>query len=378
MDARDFVPNIICVREKITHDDISIESLKAVFTTHKYSSKKQKIWRLELNGKELTKHSPYRWSYKCLTCQKVNEVCMTQILRKLNGNIHNCYSCINRAVSKVDKQRQKMLGNEFARGVKKYVGDEIILSNKEIIRKSIQEFERMDDEYQNEYFKSHLTNDDYNHIKPHIVSIRNGHIKGDEFQKLVYVPVFKVDNQMKFSYVLYNEDDDVILKADQPIFKCQECELEWRGKSIATHKNRLKIICQSCKLCRDTFKIRHIRNIIDQKISYQSKLELKFVKWCADNSIIVENGPSLKYLFQEKIHEYKVDFYLPTFNFLIELKDNHIWHKRQIESGKWKAKISGVKSSLVKNGGEYDEYLLIYPKNWVSIIKYILKCQCKI
>jgi hypothetical protein len=376
MEVKYFLKHIKQVINSDTKHCVKIDDIDIVYSVHKNSSQKEGIWRVKLNDQELTKHSPYRWRYYCITCGAENEVGMAQIHRKLNGNISNCSNCVNKEQGKIETQRDKIKGNRFALGEKLNVRETKIISNKERIIESEEAFEQECEAYQQAYYKTHLTFDDFEKIRPHLVAIRNGHIRGEQLDKLSFIPVFKVSNQMKYSYVLYDEEKDIIMKADQPILKCEGCDMEWRGKSIETHKNREKILCQNCKLCRDTFKIRHIKNILGEKLCYQSQFELKFIKWCEEHNIVVRNGPAIKYTFQNAIHEYRIDFYLPDSNLLVEIKDNHIWHKRQIESGKWKAKLTAVKSLLQKE--IYREYLLIYPKNWMTLSKYILKCQCKI
>ena len=63
-----------------------------------------------------------------------------------------------------------------------------------------------------------------------------------------------------------------------------------------------------------------------------------FIKKCEENKIRILNGFDIKYHFNESEHIYKVDFFLPEHKFLIEIKGNHIWHRKQIETGKWNAK----------------------------------------
>jgi hypothetical protein len=100
---------------------------------------------------------------------------------------------------------------------------------------------------------------------------------------------------------------------------------------------------------------------------YQSKLELKFINWCNSNNIIVNNGPVVDYLFNGKNHKYRIDFQID--DLLIEIKDFHIWHKNQVESGKWAAKLSAVESK---------KYYFITPNNWnqmITELKNILKIK---
>ena len=51
---------------------------------------------------------------------------------------------------------------------------------------------------------------------------------------------------------------------------------------------------------------------------------------------------------------------------LIEIKDNHIWHKRQVESGKWDAKESSAKKWCKDNNYEY--YLIFKTIDIINII----------
>jgi hypothetical protein len=157
-------------------------------------------------------------------------------------------------------------------------------------------------------------------------------------------------------------------KANQPIIKCDNCEKTWRCKSLEGFKNCYKILCPDCKLCNRTFKIRPIKNINNQIITYQSKLELKFVEWCASNNLVVTNGPNIDYSFNNKHHKYRVDFQIK--DILIEIKDFHIWHKNQVESGLWDIKIKAVDKYIIENG--LRKYFFITPNNWKQMVKEIL------
>jgi hypothetical protein len=96
-------------------------------------------------------------------------------------------------------------------------------------------------------------------------------------------------------------------------------------------------------------------------------LELNFINWCNNNAIIVKNGPALPYVFQGIERKYKVDFMIK--DLLIEIKDNHIWYKNDIKSGKHEAKLKAVKEAI--NKGDYKEYYLITPDIWVNTLKTI-------
>lgn len=126
-------------------------------------------------------------------------------------------------------------------------------------------------------------------------------------------------------------------------------------------------MCSSCTLCNKTYKIRTTKNCVNDIILYQSKLELKFIHWCNNNAIVVNNGPVLPYYFENKERKYRVDFKIK--DLLIEIKDNHHWFQNDIKSGKHNAKIEAVNDAIKK--GEYKEYYLITPDVWNNTLKKI-------
>jgi hypothetical protein len=107
---------------------------------------------------------------------------------------------------------------------------------------------------------------------------------------------------------------------------------------------------------------------------YQSKLELKFIDWCCSNNLVVKNGPNIEYVFKNKSHKYRVDFQID--NILIEIKDFHIWHRNQVESGLWETKLKAVDRYIIDN--KLKKYYFITPNNWNQMIKELYnELNCK-
>jgi hypothetical protein len=231
-------------------------------------------------------------------------------------------------------------------------------------------FDEYDDDFKDTYYSYHLTDEDYKRVSKNIISLQNGKYK---IEDLEYWAVFKTNNQMLFSSVFYDKANDLIIKANQPILRCENCGNDWRAKTLEKFKNCHKILCSSCTLCNKTFKIRTTKNCVNDSILYQSKLELNFINWCNNNSIIVKNGPTIPSVFQGIERKYKVDFRIN--DLLIEIKDNHIWYKNDIKSGKNDAKINAVKEAIEK--GMYKEYYLITPDVWVNTLKTIKQQSSK-
>jgi len=333
--------SIMEVREKKTNIIVPIKSKELKFESSKYSSTKENIWHLFINDIKIKKTSEYLISYKCLSCDQINIVGTTQFLRKIRQCKSNCYQCTffpfeNKVKNKVEKKDLNLI---------------------DFYQKSIKEFELYPDQYTNSYFLSHLSDNDYARIKKNIISLGNG--KYSNIDDYEYWAIYKVNNQMKFSSVLYDKINNNIFKADQPIMKCDNCEKNWRCKSLESFKNCYKILCADCKLCNRIFKIRPIKNNNGDILTYQSKLELKFINWCNSNNIIVKNGPNINYVFNDKNKKYRVDFQIN--DILIEIKDFHIWHKNQVESGLWKAKEDAVNNYTKK-------YFFITPNNWNQML----------
>jgi len=360
------VKSIINIIDKNTNNKIIINNIIPKYTSNKYSSIDNKIWRLNINNNDITKNSPYNISYKCLTCSKENTISCIQFIRKLNKeHPEYCYFCRNSNEEKRNKQSQimtQLYSGEYQ------VKQKINISIMDKYNKSIEVFNTLDNDIKEQYFKKHLTCEEYNYIKQHIISICDGTIMKNEFEKYEYLPIYHASNQMKYTSVLYDISNNIIIKPNKPILKCEICQKQWKSKNLEIHKGSLKIMCHDCKLCRKIFKIRNTTNIINNNILYQSQLELKFINWCNNNNIIVTNGPNISYFFNLKNRIYKIDFYLPQINLLIEVKDDHIWHIRQVNNGNWDAKINAVNEILKNNNDLYNEYILLKPNNWNDVL----------
>jgi hypothetical protein len=358
----EIINSIVSLKKKTTNEFIDIVNKKLAFETSKYSSKKEDIWHVIINDNKLKKTSEFLITYHCLTCHKQNTVSSTQFLRKVRKCKATCFQCQLQILNTTpDHNFPKNKGKTNP-----------ILSLREIYENSIQNFDTYSEEYKNSYFLSHLTSEDFERISPKIISLCSG--KYTNLQDLEFWSIYKTNNQMLFSSVVYDKKNDIIFKANQPILKCDNCDSHWRAKSLEGFKNCYKVLCANCKLCNRTFKIRPFKNINNETIIYQSKLEKKFIDWCHDNNILCRNGPNIEYVFKDKCRTYRVDFQIE--NTLIEIKDFHIWHKNQLENGMWTEKMNSV-DKFIQNTN-YEKYLLITPQNWNDNIKIIMEILNKI
>jgi hypothetical protein len=369
MDNRQKVINNII--EVLLNDlKVDVKTVTIEFSTSKFSSKKESIWHIILNGKKLSRKDSYTFKYKCVTCSSIESTGTTQFMRKINSESICCYNCRNKNETKRLKQSEFMQSNCFASSIKndtEVKQKEIEKTSIELRNESVLSFNLKDDNFKDNYFHFHLNNTEYNTISKKIISFQND--KFSDIENYEFWPIFKSSNQMEFTSVLYDKTNKCIFKANEPKIKCENCNEIWKAKSLERFKNNVKVLCKDCSLVNKTFKIRTTQNVNKQQILYQSKLELKFINWCNQNNINVVNGPKIPYVFNNKNRKYKVDFQIQKT--LIEIKDNHIWHKKDLESGKWKAKEDAV-FELIKNK-EYNDYYLINPNNWDEYLNKINK-----
>lgn len=350
--------------DKKTNEKIEIKSKELIFESSKYSSTKKNIWYIIINGIKLKKTSEYIIGYSCIHCKLNNYIGTTSFLRKIRNNNDFCSNC---RIEKLNCEEIKILRSNILRNPenKIKVVENKKLSYDEIHKLSINEFNNYSDEFRNAYLLNHLTEEDYERIKPKIKSYSNGTLtKMNDYE---FWPIYKVNNQMKYSSVLYDKVNKVIFKGNQPIIKCDNCEKEWRAKSLDKLKNAYKVLCPDCNSCNKIFKIRSTKNILNENIMYQSKLEKKFINWCESLNIVINNGPNIKYNFENKEKIYKVDFILK--DLLIEINDDDIWYKNELESGKFNAKLNATNKYIIDNN--LKKYYLINSNNWNQMTKEI-------
>jgi hypothetical protein len=362
--------DIIEIRNKHSNDPIIYSTLQIIETIHPYSSKKKTIKCLELDGEHVSKHKPYIIKYKCKICDNTVEVGICQYLRKIQKTEPSrCRYCVNLDPIKTAIHSDLLKNKPCTRYWKIEKPIKTILSIQEIKNISESEFYReLDSDEQLSYFTFHLTVEEFSRIKKHIISIYSGRLLIDNLE---YFPIWKCSNQMKYTCMLYNSIEDKIEKPSQIQCKCEICDSLFNIKNLHSLKNKYKVLCQSCSLCRNTFKKRAMINNKDEKVIVQSQLEIKFVKWCQEKDILVRNGPKLNYVWNDTQHTYHVDFELPELKWLIEIKDMHIWHQQQITNGKWDAKEKVALEQV--NNGTYSRFITLFPNNWMRILKIIQK-----
>lgn len=366
--------NIICIEEKREgqgreeregEEREKREGLSYPFDinkiVHKYSNTGVPLYRFFFNNEVITRNNHYLVTYKCINCESIHKVALNNILRKINRNITKCKIC--KEFDEIKRLNHSKYMLECCGKPKENIDIKKVITLKDKLISDQKAFDEYDDDFKNNYFRRNMSYDEFDYFRKKIISILNDKFKMDD--DLIYYPIVSISNQTRFSPYLYSISRNCLEKIHHIKIKCDNCNSHFISKDLHSHKNRIKAFCKDCNLTNNIFKLRTYHNIANEKIIYQSKFELKFIRLCNDKKIYIINGPKVEYYFNNKKCTYKIDFAIPKLNYLIEIKDNHIWHREQINNGKWGEKIKGVEN-YIKNNEIYTKFLVIFPKNYVS------------
>lgn len=295
--------------------EIKYNEAKIELAIAKYSQTKKPSNNLFIDGVP-RRNKYYKISYKCERCGNVSVILLCKYLKKDNLCCCHC---------RETKEKREWHGE-----VLKMIHSGVKYEPRTKIKHQTYDFENESESFKNEYYKKFLTEDEFDKIKKYIYSVNNIVIEGKDVK---FLPHEKAFNGMKYRQMILIDNQYISFQKIK--LKCAYC-----GNIFSvTRKLKERLLknnfdCFDCYLNNKTFKKVRIR----ENLSYQGKEELNFIRKCDENGIKIVNGPRVKYFFNNKERTYIIDFELPDLHKLIEIKDNHIWHKKQIESGKWEAK----------------------------------------
>jgi len=343
---------IVSLHNGTSNIDSKSHDIQLRLQAHMFSNTKIPAPRLLINSELVPVCNKYTITYNCLHCHVAKTIRLILFLRKVKNNVIYCNDCKN---SDPDKRREHvafMTGKRLpptrvAKWTKKSVNDKV--------SESIKMFNSEDTVFKMSYYNTHLSDEEFETIRTRIISVGKDLLT--DLSGWNYVSAFRVYNQTKYTPMLVNLSLNKIQKPHYIKWSCDQCKQEFVNRDLETQKNKKRLLCGECGFSNRIFKIKS-KETPWGAIRYQSKYELNFIEWCIEKNIRVLTGPDIRYLWKKKSKTYKVDFQLPDHKRLIELKDNHIWHKRQVESGLWLAKETCAKDWCTTVGWKYE---IIFP-----------------
>ena len=366
-----YIHAIQTVKDKKTNADLSILPRLLQFQTHPSSNTNVPVVRFLLENKVISRNNDLVIGYDCLNCGVRNDISLNLYLRKVTKNVRCCNACKNQDPQKRAEHVAYMLGERDppAKEIKwmdKPLAQRVAESNTMFLDE--------DSEFQSTYFLNHFTVEEFDRSRRKLLSVGNG--KLTDISGWVYLPHYRIWNQSKYTPMLVHLEDNRIEKPSYVQWSCEECETIFTNRDLEVQKNRLRILCADCGFCNRTFKVRSMMTPFG-KIRYQSIQERRCIEWFIEKGIPITNGPKISYTFGGKVHVYKVDFQVHSLRILVEIKDNHIWHTRQIESGKWGKKEKAARAWAANQGWTYE---MVFPKTWSKwkediLVRYSLTLQ---
>lgn len=294
----------------ISYNTLQIKSVK---------SPKSKVFSniLYIDGEPCKgKKRNYTVYYKC-RCGKIQHILLQKYLKKTKLSCHYC--------------SQKKEFGELGHNNSLYVN-----KNSKHTRINY-DYDNEPIEFKQKYEMNHLSIDEFYNWLPKIIKIDNTSIK--DIKNIKYLPIVVCNNQSRYtSKVLINDELHSFYNVQ---LKCDIC-----GKLFNAHVLNLKnknidlVKCRECSLTNTRFPITKYNN---SNLTYQSSIEKLFLDRCFEKNIKVLPGIKIPYKWNNKMHTYNSDYYLPEYNYIIELKSNNIYYRMQLSNGKLNAKNNAAK-----------------------------------
>jgi hypothetical protein len=187
-----------------------------------------------------------------------------------------------------------------------------------------------------------------------------------EKSKETMISKFGVDNISKVDYIKEERSESMKINTDkyneiiQSKYGSNVSKLDWikEKKKATTLKNwGVENPSQNSLLFEKAQKTGKKIKLHDTGLYYRGTYEKDFLDYCQLNSILVEKGPSINFMLNDKKKYYHSDFYIKEKNLIIEVKSSYYYEKfKDLNIEKEKSAIS--------NGYNF---LFVIDKNYLSI-----------
>ena len=311
-------------------NEIPFKEVKLQYFKSKYSSTGRETLTLFLDNIPIFDRKHNKIEYEC-SCGRISCILLCKFLLKERLRCQHCREDADKIRNHKEFFQLKKQG--------------IKIEKKEKYVKRVYDFNNESDSFKEKYFENNLTLDEFNKAIKYIYSINNIPIEGKNIE---FIIADNGINAKKYRQMIII--DDVKYPFKNIMLRCPYCgKIFHITRMIKERVKKNHFDCLGCLLNNKTFALKKIR----EDLHYQGKSELLFINKCEENNWYITNGINIPYMFNGKLHYYKVDFFILEKNLLVEIKDNHIWHKKQVESGKWDAKEQAVKQYCAKNNLQF-------------------------
>lgn len=289
---------------------------------------------LFLDSKELLSNEYRSWKveYKC-RCGRINKILIRKYFLKEKLWCSHCCQ---------DKSFNDFLLANYGGAKGKDIKDKKIKIKREY------NFENESDDFKNNYWKSHLTKEEFYKYLPYIYSI-DGIIINDN-DTIEYFETFPSYNNIKYTSKIKINN---ILHPIKIQLLCSICNKSFTIHSYNIRKKDLtNIKCKTCAFNNHIYPIKLYDTF--SGLTYQSLPEKYFIDKCKENNIKILNGIEIPYNWKKKKKIYISDFYLPEYKKIIEIKSDNRFYKNDLKSGKLLAKNNAAIDFGEKNNMSFN------------------------
>ena len=304
-------------------NEISYNKISYKIEKRKYSITYSLVFYIDDKPLSVKQFRTYKVLYKC-RCNRENKIYLVKYMQKPKLYCQHCSQ--DRSFS-----------------------DYIIAHTKNKVKKEkvqkIYKFDEMDESFYNWYFKSHLTEKEfYNYIK-YFYKINNTIIT--DYKKVIYYVAEPIKSQYRFTAKVSFDNGKTKETIKNVYLKCKICQKIFKIHIYnMRNKDLNNIICKSCSFTNLSYPIQLYDNT---GLTYQSGIEYNFITNCLQNNIKITNGLTISYQFNNKIHKYITDFYLPEYQYIVELKSKNKFYRDDKKSGKLYAKNNAAELFCKQN-----------------------------
>lgn len=236
------------------------------------------------------------------------------------------------------------------------------LRKKEIVK--YKKFEEYSDDFKNEYYKTHLYENEFYLYLPIIYKLNSIELNDEIRNNIKYKEYFPCNNQMKFTSKISFDNGENWETLKKIELQCSICKKIFNIHIENIRKQDInKPLCKHCSFNSDLFPIRLYK---DTLITYQSKIEQYFLDKCFENNIKVNNGFEIQYFWNKKIRTYITDFYLPDLKIIVELKAKNPFYYEDRLSGKIDAKNAYANNFAKENDMDFRFIFEEYIDNFIN------------
>lgn len=339
-DIEKLVSNIEKVWDKKTGEDFDLSQVK--IEKRQDHEKKPPIFRFIHGDDVYNRKNHVMIKYRCITCDRSNMCALNNVMQRVNKGYLWCGMCKDFLDSPEEIMRDKIADDK-------------------------KEFELMPEEFKNQYWSMYLTVEEFEKFRPFILGVQKDRIL--DLNSYEYIECATMNNgRHNFMPYLYDKDHDIVERILDVKLRCEQCGDAFHSKDFKRHKGRNRMLCLACTANMPfCIKDKPHENIANTVVTYKTRYEAKFLRFCNKHEIEVVNGVDIVYPWLHHQLQYRIPFFIKSLGLLVDIKDNPQWrNEEEVNPEKTKSRLYTINEFIEANNDLFKDYVVLYPGNYVK------------